>query len=226
MAEAGKPNGPSDWFEPLYAQADGDTDQVPWALPGAVPYLTDWLRQHPLKDWPENRPESRSENRPESKSRSAVVVGCGLGDDAEALAKAGFEVTGFDISESAIAWAKKRFPQSAVNYVTADLFNLPDDWLGKFDLVFDFRTIQALPLSVRREVIEKIASLGAPGGIVLIATYVRASGQDPGESAPWPLSADELAHFERSGLEVVQQEHFTKRDNRFCDRTLVQYRVP
>lgn len=41
---------------------------------------------------------------------SAVVVGCGLGDDAEALAAAGFAVTAFDVSGSAIAWAKERFP--------------------------------------------------------------------------------------------------------------------
>ncbi len=218
MVEKMEKSGPSDWFEPLYAQADGDTTQVPWALPEAVSYLTDWLRQNPLKEPPKNGTED--------KSRSAVVVGCGLGDDAEALAEAGFEVTGFDIAESAIAWAKQRFPRSSVNYVTADLFNLPDDWLGKFDLVFDFRTIQALPLSVRREVIEKIAALGAPGGTVLVATYMRASDQDPGENAPWPLSADELAHFERIGLAVAWQEHFTKRDSRFCDRTLTQYRVP
>ena len=210
MAEEISRGRASDWFEPLYAEAEGDTAQVPWALPGAVPYLTDWL-QH---------------NEVVGQGKSAVVVGCGLGDDAEALAKAGFVVTGFDISKSAIAWAKERFPQSSVNYVVADLFNLPVDWLGKFDLVFDFRTIQALPLSVRTEVIEKIASLGSPQGTVLIATYMRGDDEDPGESAPWPLSFDELAHFERSGLEVVKQTHFTNRDSQFRDRTLTQYRVP
>lgn len=200
----------SDWFEPLYADADGDANQVPWALPGAVPYLTDWLRQ----------------NEVAGAGRSAVVVGCGLGDDAEALAKAGFTVTGFDISKSAIAWAKDRFPHSSVNYVTADLFNLPADWLGKFDLVFDFRTIQALPLSIRPEVIEKIAALGASQGTVLIATYMRGDDEDPGEDAPWPLSFDELAQFEKVGLEVVKQERFTNKESRFRNRTLTQYRVP
>ncbi|MBE9062905.1 bifunctional 2-polyprenyl-6-hydroxyphenol methylase/3-demethylubiquinol 3-O-methyltransferase UbiG [cf. Phormidesmis sp. LEGE 11477] len=200
----------SDWFEPLYAEADGDAGQVPWTLPGAVPYLTDWLQRNEI----------------EGRGRSAGVVGCGLGDDAEALAKAGFAVTGFDISKSAIAWAKKRFPQSSVNYVIADLFNLPADWLGKFELVFDFRTIQALPLSVRAEVIEKIAALGAPQGTVLIATYMRGDDEDPGKSAPWPLSSEELAQFEKVGLEVVRQERFTNKDSRFRDRTLTQYRVP
>ncbi|EDX87155.1 Thiopurine S-methyltransferase superfamily [Synechococcus sp. PCC 7335] len=200
----------SDWFEPLYANADGDTGQVPWALPSATAYLTDWLEQ----------------NEVAGEGRSAVVVGCGLGDDAEALAKAGFAVTGFDISKSAIAWAKGRFPHSLVNYVTANLFNLPADWLGKFDLVFDFRTIQALPLSVREEVIENIAALGTSQGTVLIATYMRKDDGDPGDDAPWPLSFDELAHFEKAGLERVKQERFTNKDSRFRDRTLTQYRVP
>lgn len=206
----------SDWFEPLYAQADGDAAQVPWALPTAVPYLTDWLQQNPLK----------GQGARETASQQAVVVGCGLGDDAEALAKAGFAVTGFDISKSAIAWAKKRFPESAVNYVTADLFNPPTDWIGRFDLVFDFRTIQALPLSIRKETIEQIASLAAPGGTVLIATYMRADDEEPGDNAPWPLSADELAHFEKIGLTAVKQAQFTNRDSRFRDRTLTEYRVP
>lgn len=202
--------GPSDWFEPLYANADGDTARVPWALSGATPYLSQWLAQHKVS----------------GTGQSAVVVGCGLGDDAEALAKAGFAVTAFDVSESAIAWARQRFPHSSVQYVTADLFNFPAEWKGAFDLVFDFRTIQALPLNVRKEVIEKIAMLGAPNGTVLIATYLRESNMPAGENAPWPLTIEELAHFESAGLEVTARQTFSKKDSRFSDRILIQYHVP
>ncbi|MEL6882677.1 MAG: class I SAM-dependent methyltransferase [Cyanobacteria bacterium J06607_10] len=201
--------GPSDWFEPLYQQANGNVKQVPWALPGAVPYLTNWLEQNEIK----------------GVDRSAVVVGCGLGDDAEALAAAGFEVTAFDISESAIAWAKKRFPNSAVHYIAADLFDLPEQWIGAFDLVFDFRTIQALPLSVRTEVIQNIAALGKKEGTVLVATYLRKDSEPAGESAPWPLTMAELSEFEKSGLALVKQERFAKGDSRFRDRILIQYCV-
>lgn len=199
-----------DWFEPLYAQAEGDAAQIPWSMTGAVPYLTQWLSQ-----------AARN-----SEGRRAVVVGCGLGDDAEAIAAAGFEVTAFDVSESAIAWAKQRFPDSSVNYVSADLFNVPAEWQGAFDLVFDFRTIQALPLSVREEVIEKITALGAPGSTVLIATYLREADSDPGDRPPWPLTLEELSHFEKVGLEVVKRWDFSKKDSRFGDRTLVEYLVP
>lgn len=206
MAQA---NGVSDWFEPLYAKADGDTSQVPWALPGAVPYLTTWL----------------TKNEVNGAERSAVVVGCGLGDDAEALAAAGFAVTAFDVAESAITWAKKRFPETAVNYQVADLFQLPNEWLGSFDLVFDFRTIQALPVSVREQVIENIASLVKPGGMALIMTYLR-QASEPGDGPPWPLSKQELGHFEAIGLQTEKEETFRNKDSRFSDRIQIQYRAP
>ncbi|WP_121970715.1 methyltransferase domain-containing protein [Leptolyngbya sp. BC1307] len=198
-----------DWFEPLYAQADEDVSQIPWALPGAVPYLTQWL----------------SKNEIDGKEQTAVVVGCGLGDDAEALSSAGFAVTAFDVSESAIAWAKKRFPGSTVNYVTADLFKLPAVWLGGFDLVFDFRTIQALPVAVRAEAIAQIASLPKPGGTVLIITYVRADKAIP-EGPPWPLTEQELSQFEESGLAVIGKETFREKESRFSDRIQIQYQAP
>lgn len=202
-------SGYSDWFEPLYAEAQGNASQVPWALSGAVPSLTNWLAQ----------------NREVAAGRSAVVVGCGLGDDAEALAAAGFAVTAFDISPSAIAWAKKRFPNSAVSYVVADLFDLPGSWPGSFDLVFEFRTVQALPVAVRAEVIAKIAALAKSGGTVLVVTYLRSVDAVP-EGPPWPLSAAELAYFEENGLAVVKKETFAKKESRFSDRVQIQYRAP
>ena len=133
-------------------------------------------------------------------------------------------MTAFDVSESAIAWSIKRFPNSEVNYVVADLFKLPSDWLGAFDLVFDFRTIQALPLGVRSQTIENIASLARPEGTVLIMTYVRPSGTTI-EGPPWPLTLEELNHFETVGLTVVKQEIFRKKGSRFSDRIQIHYKA-
>ncbi len=198
-----------DWFEPLYAGAAGDVSQVPWALSGAVPYLTQWLNQR----------------KQSSEGLSAVVVGCGLGDDAEALAAAGFAVTAFDVSQSAISWAKERFPESSVNYVAADLFDLPDEWIGAFDIVFEFRTIQALPVSVREAAIANVSSLPKPGGTLLLATYTRDSEEVP-DGPPWPLSVTELAQFEAIGLDVVKKEIFKKKESRFSDRVQIEYQVP
>ena len=60
-------------------------------------------------------------------------------------ASAGYDTTGFDYSPDAIAWARKRFPHSKVNYETADLFDLPKNWREAFDLVSEIYILQALP---------------------------------------------------------------------------------
>ncbi|MEN8446367.1 MAG: class I SAM-dependent methyltransferase [Cyanobacteria bacterium J06555_13] len=203
------------WFDSLYTNAGEDVTKVPWAMPGALPALKNWL----------NTSEA-IRNKSTAIKSTAVVVGCGLGDDAEAIAQAGYSVTAFDVSPQAIAWAKKRFPHTTVNYVAADLFNLPEAWKSSFDLAFDFRTIQALPISLRTDCIKNIANLGKSGGTVLIATYLRGEGQNPGENPPWPLSEQELAHFETLGLEKVREERSVKKESRFSNRTLTQYRVP
>lgn len=125
-------HNPSGWFEPLYAEAQGDTAQVPWVKNQAHPYLQHWLQAY----------------FPQTAGKSALVIGCGLGDDAELLASLGYQVTAFDISATAIAWCEKRFPESSVNYLVADLFNLDPNWQHKFDFVFECRNIQALPVAV------------------------------------------------------------------------------
>lgn len=202
-------DGISDWFDPLYAAAQNDPSQVPWALMTVTPYLKTWLAQ-PQK---------------QAQGRSALVVACGLGDDAEALAKAGFNVTAFDISETAIRWAQERFPNSSVTYRVADLFALPTQWHQKFDLVFEFRTIQALPLAVRATAIEKITQLVSPSGQLLVATYLRET-ETPPDGPPWPLSEQELAHVETLGMEVTHRQDFKKKDSRFAKRVMVEYQWP
>src|SRR5689334_6507239 len=96
---------PADWFEPLYASAAGDTSVIPWADLRPNLNLSRWL----------------SSSNVRGDGRRALDVGCGLGDNAEALAAAGFRVTAFDISPSAIAWCRRRFPDSRVEYCTADV---------------------------------------------------------------------------------------------------------
>ena len=73
---------PTGWFENIYSSANGDHTAVFWADLVANPYLEDWLKNNLLT---------------KTKKR-AIAIGCGVGDDAEAMAKAGYDVTAFDIS--------------------------------------------------------------------------------------------------------------------------------
>ena len=202
-SEAIAKKDPSGWFEPLYANAVGDTARVPWAKNQAHPYLQEWLQTYP----------------PQAEGKSALVIGCGLGDDAEILASVGYQVTAFDISPSAIAWCKQRFPESTVNYLVRDLFALDAAWQYKFDLVFECRTIQALPLEVRSSAIRAIADTVSENGTLLVITRHRDSDTIP-NGPPWALSDNELGHFVALGLSEVRRDRYVE-----GELQILQYRL-
>ncbi|MGY6529736.1 MAG: class I SAM-dependent methyltransferase [Cyanobacterium sp.] len=190
-------NQPSAWFEELYAQANHNPAQIPWAAQKPSHQLIEWLENNPL----------HGNQKPQ-----AVVIGCGLGDDAQALAQAGYAVTAFDVSPTAISWCKQRFPNSPVDYVTADIFNLPSDWQEKFDLIWECRTIQALPLDVRNQVIEAVTSLAKPTGKILILTHIRDTEEAP-SGPPWALSQGELNQFTSLGYSENNRSIIHREDN-------------
>ncbi|MEH2169637.1 MAG: class I SAM-dependent methyltransferase [Nostoc sp.] len=204
--EALQKSEPSAWFEVLYTEAKGDTAKIPWAKLAPHPYLQDWLINH----------------QPFASGQKALVIGCGLGDDAEALAHQGFEVTAFDISPTAIAWCKQRFPDSTVNYVVADLLAIPPQWHQAFDFVFECRNIQALPLNVRSWVISSVTSLVAFGGTLLLITRVRDTEAEP-SGPPWPLSDLELAQFENVGLQQVEKLVFLESEPLDVKQVRIEY---
>jgi SAM-dependent methyltransferase len=180
----------ADWseddFEALYASVGGDLNQVPWARLGPSPFLVDWL-----------------DTRTITPGTKALVIACGLGDDAEELRRRGCEVTAFDLSATAIDWCRRRFPDSYVDYQVADLLKLPGEWAHRYDIVVEINTIQSLPLSLRRETVAAIAAPVAPGGSLFVRCYGRVDGA-PVDSRPWPVSREELAVFEEEGLREAE----------------------
>ena len=168
------------WFEALYADAEAGRREVPWDRGGPNPFLEQWVR----------------ERAGDGAGRRALVVGTALGDDAELLAARGFAVTAFDIAPTAIERARRRFPSSSVEYVVADLLDLPAQWRGAFDLVAEAITVQALPLSLRERAIDAIASTVAPGGTLVVVSGIH-EGDGERDGPPWPLTRDELDRFER-----------------------------
>ena len=86
-----------------------------------------------------------------------------------------------------------------VDYRTADLLALPDDWA--FALVVEVITIQALPVELRGEAVAAVAGLVAPGGTALVVENVR--GAALSQRPPWAFTRAEIASFAEHGLRPV-----------------------
>ena len=146
--------------------------------------------------------------------RRAVVVGCGLGADAELLASLGFHTTAFDISPAAVGIARSRRPDSPVDYRVANLLDLPDSLVGAFNLVVDNYTVQALPMSLRAAATAGVRRLVAPGGTLLVIMVARAEDDEPPVEPPWPLSRAEINEFANHGLAERRVEFLPNAEGR------------
>ena len=182
------------WFERLYVEASRGNAMVPWADLVANPLVVEWLdREAPLPG-------------------RALDVGTGLGDTAEDLARRGFAVVAFDVSPTAIAGARRRFPASAVDYRVADVFRLAADFEAAFDLVVECYTLQVLPADVRAEAVAAIRRTVAPGGTLLIVARGREPGEPEGQM-PWPLTRGELERVAGGDVRLTSFEDFVDRED-------------
>ena len=194
--EAEATSDPLQWFEKLYDKAGKDGISIPWDDGVANPNLVEYC-------------ETR---RIEGQGRKALIIGCGYGHDAEYLASLGFQVTAFDLSPTAIAEAKIRFPNSPVNYLVEDLFNLPNSRIGAHSFVFESYTLQALARELVPKAIRAIASLVEPDGELLVITRSRSEAEAVGD-LPRPLTRTEVLQFEIEGLQMVDFEDYTDNED-------------
>jgi pimeloyl-ACP methyl ester carboxylesterase/SAM-dependent methyltransferase len=184
---AGDPTG---WFERLYAGAVAGETPMPWDS-DARPELVDWVRTR----------------RPDGAGRRAVVVGCGLGANAELVAGLGFDTVAFDIAATAVQQARQRNQPSTVDYRVADLLAPPADWIGAFDLVVEVYTVQALPDPPRAQAIANVSRLVAPGGTLVVVAAATSGAPAAVESGPpWPLIRAEIDAFAAGGLAEFRVE--------------------
>lgn len=208
-AESIAGDDPTGWFDRLYAAADRGETQVPWDRGEPHRLLVQW-----------------AERTATGTGGRAVVVGCGRGDDAAYTASLGFDTTAFDVSPSAIAGARARYPGSPVHYRTADLLDLPADWRRGYRLVVENMTVQSLPPRYRRQATDAVCDLVAPGGTLLTIAFAeddQPPGPDPSpldpaggssgsrsadnaaeDGPPWPLTRPDLNRFAATGLREVR----------------------
>ena len=100
----------------------------------------------------------------------ALDLACGQGHNATWLATRGWDVTGVDFSEVAVAKAVARAERDALSatFVCADLLDYGPD-VSAYDLVL--LLYLHVPASTRRHVLARAASAMSPGGVFILVGH-------------------------------------------------------
>ena len=200
---------PTGWFEELYRQAETNPEVIPWGDKYVNPNLVAWAEKK--KDF-------------SGKGRRALVVGCGYGYDAEWLASKGFEVTAFDISQTAITSARRRFQTPNIDFQVANALAPSREWECGFDFVLEAYTLQVLQGEARKRAAHNIAATVKE--TLLLICRGREEDEESG-LMPWPLTKQDLLEIglARPDLYQVSFEDFMdKNEDPPVRRFRVEYR--
>lgn len=185
---------------------------------------TDWERRYAEHDtpWDKGRahPVLESDMAQGVLSGRVLVPGCGAGHDVRALARCGLDVVGLDVAAGAIQLARSFPTAGKETYHHGNLFDLPENWQGAFDGVFEHTCFCALEPDRRTDYVRSVASVLKPDGC-LFAVFYRDTGEPDGKP-PFGTTVEELnelfaGHFrvrkeyrdaptypERQGCELVR----------------------
>ena len=125
--------GDSDFWNEIYK----NSPKPNWDIGQAAPVFQDMLPRLKL-------PKSR-----------ILVLGSGEGHDAALFAQAGHVVTAVDFSPEAIRKAKLNYGDlENLNFVQADVFNLPHEWNATFDVIIEHTCFCAIEPHRRKELVK------------------------------------------------------------------------
>ncbi len=152
---------------------------------------------------------------PITPARAPCVLdaGCGQGTQALRLARAGYKVTGVDVSEEllalAAASAKEEPPRTgALRLARADLLALDEDFRARFDVVCCHGVLMYLDSLVTG--IEALVWAARPGGLISVVTRNRAGlAMRAGMEGDWPgavAAFDAHRYTNRLGLSDVRAD--------------------
>ena len=127
----------------------------------------------------------------------ALDIGCGTGNYAIRLASLGFEVTGIDVSPSAIRMARERMMDEAetrtwggneskgtCGFEVTDILDAPErlrELLGTFEFSYDYEVLHHIFPDERERYARNVSSLLEPGGRHLSVCFSEQDDQFPGE---------------------------------------------
>jgi len=118
-----------------------------------------------------------------------IVLGCGTGNDAAHLAEQGHIVTAVDISPQAIKLAKEKYGHiTNLTFIEGDIFNLGEEHIAQYDVVFEHTCYCAIPPNQRNKLVQVWRRLLNENGMLLgIFFVVNRTEGPPFGGSEWEL---------------------------------------
>lgn len=138
----------------------------------------------------------------------ALVLGCGTGRNSIYLTKKGFNVTGIDISETAIKYAKENAKKEDVNidFIVADATDL--SFLGdkEFDFILDWANLHGIEKEKRNQYINQIVKHCKTSGKFILRCFSKHElDKDFVESS---VTGDKVSLFSREDIDKLFSKYF------------------
>jgi SAM-dependent methyltransferase len=153
-----------------------------------------WEKGHEAVPLPEILPQLKL-----TKSR-VLVLGAGSGNDAAYFAKQGHVVTAVDFSSEALARARQSYGSlENLSLVKADIFQLPESWTSRFDVVFEHTCYCAVSPDRRGDLVKTWTRVLQPQGHLLGIFFVMEKTEGP----PWGGSEWEVRQRLRRNFDFL-----------------------
>lgn len=116
---------------------------------------------------------------PELKRSTVLVPGCGTGHEVRAWAKAGFQVTGYDIAPSALRLAEEKTKEAGLDakFVSGDFLSAEPPQL--FDWIFEHTLFCAIAPERRDDYVKAVLRWLKPNGQYLAVNYLISDKDGP-----------------------------------------------
>lgn len=155
-------------------------------------------------------------HKPPTKPYKVLDIGCGEGKDAVFLARNGYDVTAFDISEQGLSKARALADHCGVkiNFFKADVrdFRLETE----YDMIFSSGVFHYLPYELRGGFVDNLKKHTVRGGIHVINVFVR----KPFIPLPPDIEESEIAAGDWKSGEIFTYYHdwlFHKNEERIFE---------
>ncbi len=150
----------------------------------------------------------------------AIELGCGAGNYVIYFAQNGFDVTGVDISESAIRMAKRSASDRDVNcrFITADVRGDMSGVNDTFDFAYDWEVMHHVFPEDREAYINNVYKMLNPGALYLSVCFSEESPQFGGEGKYRRTPLDTVLYFSSENeMETLFKPHFEIKELKTVD---------